>query len=93
MEMVEEARKGLKIWWKWHFGFSNTDERYLRATEADMLRDYAEYKVTKYMEEIGSKGALEDDVVGMITDPEYAQKLDKQYKEAFKKITILEGSY
>jgi hypothetical protein len=86
---VEKAKTSIKDWWKRHYNFSRTDERYLSATEEDIIEDYIDEQVAEYIRNIGSKPMIENDLRGMALDPLYAEKLNEQIKKGFEKIEIL----
>lgn len=76
------------MWWKRHYGYSSNDERYLNATDSQILDDYLDYKIMNYREKFPDK-FIEGTAKARAVNPNYDQQTNEAFKEALKNIEVV----
>lgn len=88
-ERVREAKVDITFWWKRKYNISRSDERYLNATEDQMLEDYIDEKIALYLDEFDDNPEGERIIRGRALDPEFDKKEQEKFKRQLKNIKVL----
>ena len=84
-EEVEHC-KGVIVWWKDRYGYSNNDPRYLTATLTQVLQDALEFKAQRHIAEFESfDHETNEHLKRMVLDPNYgAEEKDRMLDQLNK---------